>query len=51
MALVFGAWWVWPHLERMTLTADLIISLVWLVIGSAAWLVAPSMGITCYWRR
>ena len=43
-ALVFGAWWVWPHLERMTLSADLIISLVWLVIGAAAWLVALNLG-------
>jgi hypothetical protein len=50
-ALVYGAWWVWPHLERMKLTADLVISLAWLVIGAAAWLVALNLGIQRYWRR
>jgi hypothetical protein len=49
--LLFGAWWIWPHVERMELTADLIISLVWLVIGGAAWLVALNLGIQRYWRR
>lgn len=50
-ALLFGGWWVWPHVERMQLSADLIISLVWLVIGAAAWLVALNLGIQRYWRR
>jgi hypothetical protein len=50
-ALAYGAWWVWPHLERMQLTADLVISVVWLVIGAAAWLVALNLGIQRYWRR
>ncbi|MGH7332241.1 MAG: hypothetical protein ACREKS_05715 [Candidatus Rokuibacteriota bacterium] len=50
IALLFGAWGVWPHLERMQFTAEVIISLVWLVIGSAAWLVALNLGIQRYWR-
>ena len=49
--LLFGVWWVWPHVERMKITADLIISLVWLVIGGAACVVALNMGIQRYWRR
>jgi hypothetical protein len=51
VALVFGGWWIWPLVERLQLTADLIISLVWLVIGGAAWLVALNLGIQRYWRR
>jgi hypothetical protein len=51
VALVHGAWLVWPNIERTGLTADLIMSLVWLVIGAAAWLVALNFGIRRYWRR
>jgi hypothetical protein len=50
-ALIFGAWWVWPHVERFRLTADLIIGVVWLVIGSAAWIMALHLGVQRYWRR
>ena len=50
-ALGFGLWWVWPHFERMALTAELILSLVWLIIGAAAWIVALNIGIQRYWRR
>jgi hypothetical protein len=50
-ALVYGAWGIWPQLERMKLTADLAISLAWLLIGAAAWLVALNLGIQRYWRR
>jgi hypothetical protein len=49
-ALAHGGWSLWPHIERMSLTADLIMSLVWLVIGAAAWLVALNFGIRRYWR-
>jgi hypothetical protein len=49
--LIFGLWWVWPHIQRMALTADLVISVVWLVVGAAAWLVALNMGRQRYWRR
>jgi hypothetical protein len=51
VALGFGALGVWPHLERMRFSGELIISLVWLVIGGAAWLVALNFGIQRYWRR
>ena len=33
------------------LTADLIIGVVWLVIGSAAWIMALNLGVQRYWRR
>ena len=49
--LVYGLWWVWPHFERKTLSADLVMSSVWLIIGAAAWLVALNLGLQRYWRR
>jgi hypothetical protein len=49
--LLFGAWWVWPHFERMALTRDLIVSVIWLVAGAVAWLAALSLGRRRYWRR
>jgi hypothetical protein len=24
--LLYGLWWVWPHFERMTLSADLVMA-------------------------
>jgi hypothetical protein len=50
-ALLVGAWGVWPHVERLVVTADLIIALAWLVIGGAAWVMALRLGIQRYWRR
>jgi hypothetical protein len=49
--LLFGLWWVWPHLERMALTSDLVIGLTWLIIGAAAWGVALNVGIQRFFRR
>jgi hypothetical protein len=49
--LFYGLWWVWPHFERMTLTADLVMAAVWLIIGSAAWLLALNLGLQRYRRR
>jgi hypothetical protein len=49
--LAFGLWWVWPHVQRMALTADLVFSVVWLVIGTAAWLVALNLGYQRFRRR
>jgi hypothetical protein len=50
-ALGFGGWWVWPHFARLALTRELLISAVWLLTGSAAWLLALSFGLQRYWRR
>jgi hypothetical protein len=49
--LLFGLWWLWPHVERLTLTADLVMGSVWLIIGGAAWIVALNLGLQRYWRR
>ena len=49
--LISGVWWVWPHIQRMALTADLVIGLMWLIIGAAAWVVALNVGLQRYWRQ
>ncbi len=49
--LISGLWWVGPHIQRLALTADLVVGLMWLIIGSAAWVVALNFGIQRYWRR
>jgi hypothetical protein len=48
--LVSGFGRVWPHVTRMALTADLVIGLMWLIIGAAAWVVALNFGLQRYWR-
>ena len=50
-ALLFGVWWVWPHFERMRLTGDLVASVVWLVFGGVAWVLALKLGLARYGRR
>jgi hypothetical protein len=49
--LLYGLWWVWPHFERMALTAELLVSFFWLLTGAVAWLVALNFGRQRYWRR
>jgi hypothetical protein len=49
--LVFGAWWVWPHFQRMALTRDLVVSVIWLVGGAVAWIAAFNLGRQRYRRR
>jgi hypothetical protein len=50
-ALGFGAWWAWPHVARGGLTGDAVASIVWFVIGAAAWLVALELGRRRFWPR
>jgi hypothetical protein len=50
-ALLFGLWWVWPHFERAELTGDLVLSVLWLLGGGAAWLVALNAGRAWFRRR
>jgi hypothetical protein len=45
--LILGVRGVWPLLREPTLTPELVIPLVWLTVGTAAWGVALSFG----WRR
>jgi hypothetical protein len=49
--LLYGLWWIWPLVERMTLSADLVMASVWLIIGVAAWLVALNLGLRRYRPR
>ena len=49
--LLFGLWWIWPLLERMTLTADFVAAIAWLVMGSLAWIAAFNLGRQRYWPR
>jgi hypothetical protein len=48
--LVSGLLWIWPLVQRMELTGDLVIGLMWLIIGTAAWIVALNFGIQRFWR-
>jgi tryptophan-rich sensory protein len=49
--LVLGVRGIWPLLQRPALTPDLVIPLVWLVIGTAAWIVALNVGLQRFRRR
>ena len=49
--LIYGVWWIWPGLERLTLTGELAMSVIWLLIGTVAWLFALNLGLRRYWRR
>jgi hypothetical protein len=49
--LILGLFWVWPHIQRMTVTADLVIGLMWLSVGTTAWFVALNLGYQRFWRR
>ncbi len=49
--LIFGVWWVWPRFEALTLNAELVMILIWLVTGTVGWVVALNLGRQRYWRR
>ena len=48
---LFAIWWIWPRIERLELSGELAVALVWLLIGALAWIVAFNMGRQRYWRR
>lgn len=48
--LLFGLWWVWPHFERGELTGDLVLAVLWLVGGGAAWVFALNAGRSWFRR-
>lgn len=50
-ALLFGVWWLWPTLTGMAITADLVAGLLWLAVGTLAWIVAFNYGRQRYWRQ
>lgn len=49
--LLLGLREVWPLLQRPAVTPDLVIPLAWLVIGTAAWVLAFNFGRQRFWRR
>jgi hypothetical protein len=49
--LVSGVWWIWPHVEKMALTADLVAGVLWIAMGALAWIVAFNYGRQRYWRQ
>jgi hypothetical protein len=49
--LILGVRGVWPLLREPALTPDLVIPLVWLVIGTAAWVFALNVGWQRFRRR
>lgn len=48
--LLLGLRGVWPLVQRPALTPELVIPLVWLVIGAAAWVVALQLGLRRFRR-
>ncbi|HXF82441.1 MAG TPA: hypothetical protein VNN19_06795 [bacterium] len=49
--LLLGLRGIWPLLQRPALTPELVIPVVWLVIGTAAWVVALNLGLQRFRRR
>ena len=49
--LLLGLRGVWPLFQRPAPIGDVVIPLVWLVIGTAAWVVALQLGLQRFWRR
>jgi hypothetical protein len=50
-ALLSGVWWLWPTLSALAITGDLVAGLLWLAIGTLAWIVAFNYGRQRYWRQ
>ena len=49
--LIRGVWWIWPNIERMEFTQDLLAGVLWLAMGTLAWLLAFNYGRQRYWQR
>ena len=47
--LIRGVWWIWPAIEGRELTQDLVAGLLWLILGTLAWILAFSYGRQRYW--
>jgi hypothetical protein len=50
-ALISGVWWMWPTFARLAITKDFVAGLLWLAVGTLAWIVAFNYGRQRYWRR
>ena len=49
--LIRGVWWIWPNIEKMEFTQDLLAGLLWLCMGTLAWLLAFNYGRQRYWQQ
>lgn len=49
--LIRGVWWVWPAMETMEFTQDLVAGVLWLCMGALAWVLAFNYGRQRYWQR
>lgn len=47
--LIRGVWWLRPAIERMEATQDLGAGLLWLILGTLAWVLALNYGRQRYW--
>jgi hypothetical protein len=47
--LIRGVWWIWPAIEKMEPTQDLLAGVLWLLMGTLAWILAFNYGRQCYW--
>jgi hypothetical protein len=49
--LIRGVWWIWPAVESMQFSQDLLAGVLWLCMGTLAWLLAFNYGRRRYWRQ
>ena len=49
--LIRGVWWIWPTIERMEFSQDLVAGLLWVILGTLAWLLALNYGRQRYWSH
>ena len=49
--LLRGVWWIWPAIARMELSEDLVVGLLWLILGALAWTLAFGYGRRRYWPQ
>jgi hypothetical protein len=48
--LMRGVWWIWPAVERMQYSQDLVAGVLWLSLGTLAWVLAFNYGRQRYWQ-
>ena len=48
--LVRGVWWIWPAIEAMEYSQDLVAGVLWLSMGTLAWVLAFNYGRQRYWQ-
>jgi len=48
--LVRGVWWIWPAIGAMEYSQDLVAGVLWLGMGTLAWVLAFNYGRQRYWQ-